>query len=52
MELVPGKQLFALHYIQLIYRGCYDGLEEFQAKLNQGVETALSFLMTRLAVNK
>jgi hypothetical protein len=30
--------------------GCYDGLEEFHVNLNQGAESALSYLMARLTV--
>jgi hypothetical protein len=30
--------------------GCYDGLEEEHANLNQGAESTLSYLMARLTV--
>ncbi len=30
--------------------GCYDGLEEFHVNLNQGAESALSYLMARLTI--
>ena len=32
--------------------GCYDGLEETHANLNQGAESTLSYLMARLTVQK
>jgi glycosyltransferase involved in cell wall biosynthesis len=41
---------------QIIYNpctgGCYDGLEETHVNLNQGAESALSYLMARLTVDK
>jgi glycosyltransferase involved in cell wall biosynthesis len=41
---------------QIIYNpctgGCYDGLEETHVNLNQGAESALSYLMARLTVEK
>ncbi|TAE52360.1 MAG: glycosyltransferase [Bacteroidetes bacterium] len=42
------------HLHQIIYNpctgGCYDGLEETHVNLNQGAESALSYLMARLIV--
>lgn len=42
------------HLNQIIYNpstgGCYDGLEEHQVNLNQGAESALSYLLSRLTV--
>lgn len=39
---------------QIVYNpctgGCYDGLEEDHASLNQGAESALSYLMSRLTI--
>ena len=32
--------------------GCCDGLEENNAKLNQGAESTVSYLMARLSVEK
>jgi hypothetical protein len=41
---------------QIIYNpctgGCYDGLEESHVNLNQGAESAVSYLMARLTVEK
>jgi len=41
---------------QIVYNpctgGCYDGLEETHANLNQGAESAVSYLMARLTVEK
>jgi glycosyltransferase involved in cell wall biosynthesis len=41
---------------QIIYNpctgGCYDGLEETHANLNQGAESTVSYLMARLTVEK
>jgi hypothetical protein len=41
---------------QIIYNpctgGCYDGLEETHVNLNQGAESAVSYLMARLTVEK
>ena len=41
---------------QIIYNpctgGCYDGLEETNVNLNQGAESAISYLMARLTVEK
>lgn len=41
---------------QIVYNpctgGCYDGLEEEHANLNQGAESTLSYLMARLTVQK
>jgi len=44
------------HLHQIIYNpctgGCYDGLEEHNVNLNQGVESTLSYLMARQIVEK
>ena len=44
------------HLQQIIYNprtgGCYDGLEETHVNLNQGAESTVSYLMSRLAVEK
>lgn len=44
------------HLHQIIYNpctgGCYDGLEENDVNLNQGAESTVSYLMSRLAVEK
>lgn len=41
---------------QIIYNpctgGCYDGLEEFHINLNEGAESSLSYLISRLTVEK
>jgi glycosyltransferase involved in cell wall biosynthesis len=41
---------------QIVYNpctgGCYDGLEETHANLNQGAESTVSYLMARLTVQK
>jgi glycosyltransferase involved in cell wall biosynthesis len=41
---------------QIIYNpctgGCYDGLEELNVNLNQGAESAVSYLMARLTMEK
>jgi glycosyltransferase involved in cell wall biosynthesis len=41
---------------QIVYNpctgGCYDGLEEGNANLNQGAESTISYLMARLTVQK
>ena len=41
---------------QIIYNpctgGCYDGLEEKQVNLNQGAESTVSYLMSRLTIEK
>jgi hypothetical protein len=41
---------------QIIYNpctgGCYDGMEETYVNLNQGAESAISYLMARLTVEK
>jgi glycosyltransferase involved in cell wall biosynthesis len=41
---------------QIIYNprtgGCYDGLEELNVNLNQGAESAVSYLMARLTIEK
>lgn len=44
------------HLNQIIYNpctgGCYDGLEDNYVNLNQGAESAVSYLMARLTVEK
>jgi glycosyltransferase involved in cell wall biosynthesis len=44
------------HLNQIIYNpctgGCYDGLEENYVNLNQGAESAVSYLMARLKIEK
>ncbi|NGF76836.1 glycosyltransferase [Fluviicola sp. SGL-29] len=44
------------HLNQIIYNpctgGCYDGLEENYVNLNQGAESAVSYLMARLTIEK
>lgn len=44
------------HLHQIIYNpctgGCYDGLEENHVNLNQGAESTVSYLMSRLTVEK
>ena len=44
------------HLRQIMYNpstgGCYDGLEEYQVNLNQGAESTLSYLLSRLVVEK
>jgi glycosyltransferase involved in cell wall biosynthesis len=44
------------HLHQIIYNpctgGCYDGLEESYVNLNQGAESTLSYMMSRLIVEK
>ena len=44
------------HLHQIIYNtctgGCYDGLEEYQVNLNQGAESTVSYLMSRMTVEK
>ncbi len=44
------------HLHQIIYNpvtgGCYDGLEEHQANLNQGAESTICYLLARLTVVK
>ena len=41
---------------QIIYNpctgGCYDGMEETYVNLNQGAESAISYLMARLTIEK
>jgi hypothetical protein len=41
---------------QIVYNpctgGCYDGLEETHASLNQGAESAVSYIMARLTIEK
>ncbi len=44
------------HLNQIVYNpvtgGCYDGLEEHGVNLNQGAESAVSYLLARLCVEK
>ncbi len=44
------------HLNQIVYNpvsgGCYDGLEEHTVNLNQGAESAVSYLLARLSVEK
>ncbi len=44
------------HLHQIIYNpctgGCYDGLEEDHINLNQGAESTLSYLLSRLTLEK
>ena len=44
------------HLKQTIYNpctgGCYDGLEEHYVNLNQGAESTVSYLMSRLTIEK
>jgi len=44
------------HLSQIMYNpctgGCYDGLEETQINLNQGAESTLSYLISRLIIEK
>ncbi len=41
---------------QIVYNpctgGCYDGIEEFNVNLNQGAESTISYLLSRLAVER
>jgi uncharacterized protein YyaL (SSP411 family) len=44
------------HLHQIVYNsqtgGCYDGLEEDHVNLNQGAESTISYLLSRLAMEK
>jgi len=44
------------HLQQNIYNrctgGCYDGIEEFNVNINQGAESTLSYLLSRLSIEK
>jgi len=44
------------HLHQIVYNpctgGCYDGLEENHVNLNQGAESTLSYLLSRLSIEK
>lgn len=44
------------HLQQIIYNpctgGCYDGLEEHHVNLNQGAESTVSYLLSRLTLEK
>ncbi len=54
MEIAFNWFLGNNHLNQIIYNpctgGCYDGLEETQVNLNQGAESAVSYLMARLTM--
>lgn len=56
MEIAFNWFLGNNHLQQIIYNpctgGCYDGLEETRVNLNQGAESALSYLMARLTMEK
>ena len=56
MELAFSWFLGNNHLRQIIYNpctgGCYDGLEENHINLNQGAESTLSYLLSRLTVEK
>ena len=44
------------HLHQIVYNpktgGCYDGLEQNHVNLNQGAESTISYLLSRLAMEK
>ena len=44
------------HLQQIVYNpqtgGCYDGLEQYHVNLNQGAESTISYLLSRLAMEK
>jgi hypothetical protein len=48
--------LGANHLNQIVYNprtgGCYDGLEETHVNLNQGAESSISYLLSRLAISR
>ena len=48
--------LGANHLNQIVYNprtgGCYDGLEETHVNLNQGAESSISYLLSRLAMSR
>lgn len=48
--------LGANHLNQIVYNprtgGCYDGLEEAHVNLNQGAESSISYLLSRLAISR
>jgi hypothetical protein len=56
MELGFNWFLGNNHLHQIIYNpctgGCYDGLEESYVNLNQGAESTLSYLISRLTIQK
>jgi hypothetical protein len=56
MKLSFNWFLGANHLHQIIYNpctgGCYDGLEEHNVNLNQGAESTLSYLMSRLTLEE
>lgn len=43
------------HLHQIVYNpitgGCYDGVEEYNVNLNQGAESTLSYLMSRISID-
>ena len=56
MEIAFDWFLGKNHLNQIVYNpctgGCYDGLEETHLNLNQGAESTVSYLMSRLTVEK
>ncbi len=56
MELAFNWFLGQNHLNQIVYNpctgGCYDGLEETHINLNQGAESTLSYLLSRLTVEQ
>ncbi len=56
MEVAFNWFLGRNHLNQIIYNpctgGCYDGLEEHHINLNQGAESTVSYLLSRLTVEK
>jgi hypothetical protein len=56
MEIAFEWFLGKNHLHQIIYNpctgGCYDGLEETYINLNQGAESTVSYMMSRLTVEK
>ncbi|MES2655462.1 MAG: glycosyltransferase [Bacteroidota bacterium] len=54
MELAFNWFLGQNHLNQIVYNpctgGCYDGLEELHINLNQGAESTISYLLSRLTV--
>lgn len=56
MEIAFNWFLGQNHLRQIIYNpctgGCYDGLEKYQVNLNQGAESTVSYLLSRLTVQK
>jgi hypothetical protein len=54
MKIAFNWFLGANHLNQIVYNprtgGCYDGLEETHVNLNQGAESSISYLLSRLAI--